>query len=185
MSLSLKLELQSNNKVVVTNSISQEKKEVTLNFIKETTRTSLDNLIQYKFYEILIDAQRVWNIVQTFNSSWEAAKEVDIERKYKNMMTPEGWITITDDERKMYHKALSLVNTYDYQKGIAKTTEVIRRLENFGWEIADKCQDYITMINYGKLTTLFIPNSREIEEKKLLKLISKAELSVIEFFTSV
>ena len=101
------------------------------------------------------------------------------------MMTSGDWITITDYERRMYNEALPVVNTYDFQNGVAKTTEVIRRLEKFGWEIADKCQDYITMINYGKLTTLFIPNSREIEEKKLLKLINKAEVSVIEFFTSV
>lgn len=185
MSLSLRLELQSNSKVVVTNSINQEKKEVTLNFIKEATRNSLDNLIQYKFYEIFINAQEVWNQVNIFDSSIEAAKEIDIERKFKNIMDPGGWIQITDYEREMYNKALPVINTYDSKKCVAKTTEVIRKFKNFGWEIVDKTQDYTTMINHGKLTTLFIPNSHEIEEKTLLKLISKAELSVIDFLMSL
>ena len=185
MSLSLKLELQSNSKVVVTNYINQEKKEVTLNFIQQATRNSLDNLIQYRIYEIFINAQGVWNQVKFFDSSIEAAKEIDIERRFKNIMNPGGWIQITDYEREMYNKALPVINTYDSEKCVARTTEVIRKFENFGWEIVDKTQDYITMINHAKLTTLFIPNSREIEEKTLLKLINKAELSATGFLTSV
>ena len=182
MSLTLKLELRPNNKVMVTNSLNHQSKEVTLNYVQNATRTSLDNLIQYKYYEILINAERVWNQVKYFDSSIEAAKEIDIERKYKEIMTPGGWIQITDREREMYNRALPIVNTYDSQKNVAKTAEIIRKFKNFGWEIVDKTQEYITMINHGKLTTLFIPNSREIEEEILLKLISKAELSVIEFF---
>ena len=185
MSLSLQLELRPNNKVMVTNSLNRESKEVTLNFIRNATRNSLDNLIQYKYYEIFINPQGIWNQVKYFDSSIEAAKEIDIERKFKEIMTPGGWIQITDREREMYNRALSVVNTYDSRKGVAKTAKIIHKFQNFGWEIVDKTQDYITMIHHGKLTTLFIPNSCEIEEKTLLKLISKAELSVIEFFRSV
>ena len=182
MSLSLKLELQPNNKVIVTNSFNQESKEVTLNFVQNATRNSLDNLIQYKYYEILVNAEGVWNQVKYFDSSIEAAKEIDIERKFKNIMTPSSRIQITDCEREMYNRTLPVINTYDSRKDVAQTAKIIRKFKNFGWEIVDKTQDYITMINHGKLTTLFIPNCCEIEEKTLLKLISKAELSVIEFF---
>lgn len=185
MSLSLKLELLPNNQVLVTNSISQQKKEVTLNFIKQINRNSLDILIQYKYYEVCIDAERVWNQVQYFKPCIEAAKEIEVEQEFRDIMVGDRWIKITDREREMYNKALPWINMYDPERGIAKTIEVVRKLEKFGWRIIEQNSNDIVMINYGKQTILFIPNSSDIKKETLQTIINKAELNLTEFFSAV
>ncbi len=63
MSLSLRLELKSGNKVLVTNSETKEQKTVSLGFLANITGTPLSDLIQYKYYELLINAERYWGSI--------------------------------------------------------------------------------------------------------------------------
>ena len=67
MSLCLKLELRNSNKVVVTNSQTNESREVNLGFIQDITRDSLSMLIQYKYYEIIINSESVWSRIKQFD----------------------------------------------------------------------------------------------------------------------
>ena len=107
MSFGLKLELKSNNKVLVTNLESNEVKEVTLNFIQRVTHDSLMMLAQYKYYELLINTEKVWNQILHFNSETEKLIEAGIEQKFRQIMLNNEWMKITDHDKEMYHKALS------------------------------------------------------------------------------
>ena len=64
MSFSLKLELKSNNKVIVTNSATNESRKVNLGFIQDASRDPLSMLIQYKYYEIIINSEAVWRRIK-------------------------------------------------------------------------------------------------------------------------
>ena len=185
MSLSLKLELHPDNTVSVTNSINQEKKIVSLNYIQEVTRNSLDILLQYKFYEICINAERIWNQVKYFSFQTEATKEIEIERKFTNIMSGSDKFKITDYDKYMYKKALPWINIYDTKKSIGKTITVIRQLEKFGWQILSNDCDYIIMSHYNKPKNLFIPNSSGMNKEVLKTLISQAGLTVDEFFSVI
>ena len=105
MSLSLKLELKSDNKVLVTNLETNEIKEVTLSFIQEAAGNSLVMLAQYKQYELFIGAEEVWRRVQRFNIQTEKIREIWTEHKFSQIMNSDG-LKISDYERKMYSKAI-------------------------------------------------------------------------------
>lgn len=107
MSFSLKLELKSGNKVIVTNLETNKTQEVTMNFIQKVTGDSLLTLAQYKYYELFINAERVWNRVIRFNSENERLVEIQTEHKFKQIMFNDDWLKITAHDKEMYHKALS------------------------------------------------------------------------------
>ena len=124
MSLSLKLELKSDKKVLVTNSITNERKEVTLGFLQEITGDSLLMLAQYKNYELLINTQYYWGRIKCFNAEREKIKEIYVEQKFRDAMVDDRWIEISDYDRQMYNKALAWVNSYNLKpskKNIDKT----------------------------------------------------------------
>jgi len=183
MSLSLQLNLRSDNKVSVINSINKEEKLVTLNYIKEACQSSLDLLIQYKFYEVCINAERVWNQIQYFNSHAEAEKEIEVEQKFSNIMSGSDKLKITDHDKYMYKKALSTLNIYDPQEGIGKTITMIHQLEKFGWSIITKDNNFIIMSHHDKLDNLIIPNRNEMSKETLKSFINQADLTVNEFFS--
>ena len=116
MSLSLKLELKSSKKVLVTNSETNQQKEVTLGFLQEITRDSLLMLVQYKYYELIINAERHWNSIQRFNPTTEKNRELYIEQKFRDIMVNDSWTKITDHDREMYYKALASSNSYNPQR---------------------------------------------------------------------
>ena len=151
--MSLQLNLDNTNQVTVTNLITQEKKTVALTYIQKITRNSLDILIQYKAYEIIIDAQSVWNQIKYYDSQWEAAKEIEVEKKFRAIMTPGSWIEITDYEREQHEKALRLTEIYNPHTGAAKTSKVIERLKVFNWEIVDIDNNCITLYNHTRWLT--------------------------------
>ncbi|MDJ0689578.1 MAG: hypothetical protein QNJ41_13810 [Xenococcaceae cyanobacterium MO_188.B32] len=116
MSLSLILELKADKKVLVTNSITKKQKEVTLSFLQEATGDSLLMLVQYKYYELLINAEKAWNRIKYCNAEREKVKEIYIEQKFRDIMVNDSWIKITDYEREIYSKALAWVDTYNPKK---------------------------------------------------------------------
>lgn len=107
MSFTLKLELKSDDRVLVTNLESNETREVTMNFIQRVTNDSLVMLAQYKYYELLINTEKVWDRVLHFNSETERLIEIGIEQKFRQIMLNDDWMKITDHDREMYNKALS------------------------------------------------------------------------------
>ncbi|MGV2826505.1 hypothetical protein [Myxosarcina sp. GI1(2024)] len=113
MSLSLKLELKADNKVLVTNSETTENKEVTIGFLQEITGDSLLLLAQYRSYELIIDADRHWQRILSFNPKLEQTKEMLLEQKFRNIMLGDRRIEITDCEREMYTKALAWIDSYN------------------------------------------------------------------------
>ncbi|BAZ44004.1 hypothetical protein NIES4102_10070 [Chondrocystis sp. NIES-4102] len=185
MSLSLQLKLQSDNQVIVINSINREQRKVTLAFIQKITRNSMNLLVQYKTYEIIINAQNIWNQIVNFDFQVEAAKEVDIERKFQKIMTPGSWIEITEHDKKQYQKALSITSTYNPNTGVVKTAKVINRLQELQWEIIDMDQEYVTIYNHKWQTPLLIPNHSQMSQKTFVEIINKAKLSISEFFSSL
>jgi hypothetical protein len=120
MSLSLILQLKPNKIVLVSNSETQEQKEVTLGFLQEITRDSLLMLIQYKRYELIINAEQHWNNVKKFNPEVEKNKEIYIEQKFRDIMVNDSWMTITDYDREMYQKALAWASSYSSQPNYTK-----------------------------------------------------------------
>ena len=107
MSLSLKLELKSDNQVLVTNLLTNESKQVKVGFLQEAAADSLTMLFQYKYYELMINAEETWRKVKCFNSELEEIKEIYLEQKFQRIMSNNEWMKITDYDRKMYQKALS------------------------------------------------------------------------------
>ena len=81
MVLSLKLEVEPNNYVLVTNLETQEQIRVTFDFIQKVTKNSLLMLAQYKCYEIIIEAEKHWNNIKRFKPGLEVniIKEIELE----------------------------------------------------------------------------------------------------------
>jgi hypothetical protein len=122
--MSLKLELKSDKKVLVTNLQTNEQKEVTLGFLQQITSDALLMLVQYKYYELLIHAERVWQQVQQFNPEAEAIKEIYLEEKFRNIMVNDSWLKITEYDWEMYNKALAWVEQYDPKSKIDKSAMI-------------------------------------------------------------
>ncbi|MBE9045612.1 hypothetical protein IQ255_14565 [Pleurocapsales cyanobacterium LEGE 10410] len=116
MSLSLKLELKSDNQVIVTNSLTNESRKVSVSFLQRVTNNSLTMLFQYKYYELIINAEETWRSIECFNSKREEEYEIYIEQQFRRVMSNNDWIKISDYDRKMYQKALSSwANSYNSQ----------------------------------------------------------------------
>ena len=81
MGLSLKLELKANNYVLVTNSATLEQIEVTLDFIYKATKNPLSMLSQYKYYELILEAEKHWNNIKKYKvgKETEIIKEIELE----------------------------------------------------------------------------------------------------------
>jgi len=79
MGLSLKLEVKPNNHVLVTNTETQEQIEVTLSFLQKVTKSSLMMLLEYKHYELILEAERHWSNLSKF----QAGKEIEILKEIK------------------------------------------------------------------------------------------------------
>lgn len=141
MSLSLKLELKSSNKVLVTNSETQEQKEVTLSFLQEITGDSLSMLVQYKYYELILSAEKHWNSLRRFNSEIEKIKEIYLETKVRKISIYDQKFAIADYEREMYHKALASVDSSNLKNN----------------NDTDKTADFTAVT--GSLLNAFISNS--------------------------
>lgn len=92
---------------------------------------------------------------------------------------------ITDDDREMYQKALPWINTYNSEKGVAKTIQVICKFKILGWRVIEQNKDHIIMVKDSELATLFIPNKDVIDKITLQNLICKAGLQITEFFSTV
>lgn len=121
MSLSLKLELKVDKKVLVTNSQTNEQIIITFSFLQEVTGDSLLTLIQYQSYELFINAEQVWNRIKYFNPKTETIKQIYIEQKFRDIMVNDRWLEINDYEKEMYNKALAWIDTYTPKKNIDKT----------------------------------------------------------------
>ena len=116
MSLFLKLELKANERVVITNSSTQEQKNVPLGFLNEVMGNSLPMLIQYRYYELIINAEEHWNKIQRFNPETEKIKEIYLEYKFRDIMANNRWLEINDYERETYYRAVAWANSYNPQK---------------------------------------------------------------------
>ena len=81
MALSLILELKSNFQVLVTHSETKEQIEVTLDFIQKVTKSSLSMIGQYKYYELIIEAEKHWSKLKRFDPEREAEiiQEIELE----------------------------------------------------------------------------------------------------------
>ena len=110
--LSLKLELTSDNKVLVTNSKTKEQKKVPMFFLQKVTGDSLLMLVQHKQYELLINAERAWDRIKCFNAKREEIEQIYIEQEFRRIMVNDDWAKITDYDRKKYIEALAWINTY-------------------------------------------------------------------------
>lgn len=119
-SLSLKLELKLSNQVLVTNSQTGEQKQVTLNFIQKITRDPLYMLVQYRFYELMINASKHWEAIKLFDAKQDKNEQIYIEQKFRNIMVNDSWINISNYEREMYYKALAWANLYNPNQSNSK-----------------------------------------------------------------
>lgn len=116
MSLSLKLKLKSDNQVIVTNSLTNESKKVSVSFLQRVANNSLTMLFQYKYYELIINAEETWRSIEFFNPEREEEYEIYIEQEFRRVMSNNDWMKISDYDRKMYEKALSSwANSYNSQ----------------------------------------------------------------------
>ena len=105
--LVLKLKLKNNNDVVVTNSQTGESRIVTMRFIQKAAGDSLLILVQYKYYELLVNTDRIWQKLKQFDRQFEKIREIEIEQKFRDIMVNDGWLKITEYDRQMYNKALA------------------------------------------------------------------------------
>ena len=112
MSLSLKLELISENRVLVTNSITNEQREVTLAFLKNITGDFLSLLIEHHTYELIINAKQHWQRVLSFDLDRERSKEIYLQQKFRDIMVNDAWLNITTYEKQMYTKAIAWASSY-------------------------------------------------------------------------
>ena len=85
MALSLILELKSNFHVLVTNSETKEKIEVTLDFIQKVTKSSLSIIGQYKCYELIIEAEKHWSKLKRFDPEREAEVIQEAEKHWSKL----------------------------------------------------------------------------------------------------
>ena len=78
---SLKLEVKPNNYVLVTNLETQEQIKITFSSLQKVTKSSLSILAQYKYYELILEAEKHWNNILKFQSGKEieTIKEIELE----------------------------------------------------------------------------------------------------------
>jgi predicted RNA binding protein YcfA (HicA-like mRNA interferase family) len=59
--------------------------------------------------------------------------------------------------------------------------EVVRVFEELGWQVARQRGSHIIMVKEGEITTLSIPNHKEVAKGTLRSLIRTAGITVEEF----
>jgi predicted RNA binding protein YcfA (HicA-like mRNA interferase family) len=64
---------------------------------------------------------------------------------------------------------------------LLRPRDVIRAFEKFGWQVAGQRGSHIILTKAGHMTTLSVPDHREVARGTLRVLISKADLTVEEF----
>jgi predicted RNA binding protein YcfA (HicA-like mRNA interferase family) len=64
---------------------------------------------------------------------------------------------------------------------LLRPRDVIRAFEKFGWQVAGQSGSHIILTKAGHITTLSVPDHREVARGTLRVLISKADLTVEEF----
>ncbi len=64
---------------------------------------------------------------------------------------------------------------------VLTVAEVIRAFEKLGWTVQRQRGSHIIMTREGSITTLSIPNHREVARGTLRSLIGKAGITVDEF----
>lgn len=63
--------------------------------------------------------------------------------------------------------------------------EVIKVFEKFGWNIARQKGSHIIMTKPNNITTLSVPNHKEVDRGTLKSLIVKSGLSIEEFINLI
>lgn len=133
MPLSLKLELLSNDYVLVTNSETNEKKEVTISFISKITKNSLVILGQYKHYELIIDAEKYWNFIKKFKPELEIEIIKEIKLKEKE--------NINNIKSNIRHKLREeTIAKQQHWNEIASYNKVQRQWVNDGYTVLVQCK---------------------------------------------
>jgi predicted RNA binding protein YcfA (HicA-like mRNA interferase family) len=59
--------------------------------------------------------------------------------------------------------------------------EVVKTFEKLGWRVARQSSSHIIMTKQGEITTLSIPDHREVAKGTLRSLIRAANLTIDEF----
>jgi predicted RNA binding protein YcfA (HicA-like mRNA interferase family) len=59
--------------------------------------------------------------------------------------------------------------------------EVVRAFESLGWQVARQSGSHIIMVKESEMTTLSIPDHREVAKRTLRSLIRAAGITVSEF----
>lgn len=108
----LKIQLLADNQVLVTNPQSQEKLTVPLRFLQQQVGASVWNLLEYKYYELFSNVKNVWQQIQSYNPELEAAKQMYYEQKFKEIMSGENWLALSDYDRQICSEALAWADTF-------------------------------------------------------------------------
>lgn len=64
---------------------------------------------------------------------------------------------------------------------VLRGRDVVRVFENFGWRVARQSSSHIIMTKEGEITTLSIPDHKEVAKGTLRSLIRAANLTIDEF----
>jgi predicted RNA binding protein YcfA (HicA-like mRNA interferase family) len=68
---------------------------------------------------------------------------------------------------------------------LLKPKEVVKTLENLGWEVARQKGSHIILTKVGHVATLSVPNHPEVARGTLRSLLTKAGLSIEEFLEAM
>jgi len=149
MSSSLKLELKPNNQVLVTNLQTNESREVSLSLIQQASHDSLNMLIQYKYYELIINTETIWRIVK--QSSIKAEEKKGSLKSSRNSIALSLKLELRDNKtvlvtnlqnsesrevtlrfiQEAAHNSLILLSQYKYYELIINAEKVWQKVQNF------------------------------------------------------
>ncbi|MGH8556851.1 MAG: type II toxin-antitoxin system HicA family toxin [Methylococcales bacterium] len=68
---------------------------------------------------------------------------------------------------------------------VLKGREVAHVFESLGWQVARQSGSHIIMVKEGEITTLSIPDHREVGKGTLRSLIRTAGLTIAEFVAAM
>ena len=95
---------------------TNESQTVTMRYIQEAAGDSLLMLVQYKYYELIINTDKIWQKVKRFDRQTERIREIEINQKFRDIMVNDRWLKITEHDKQMYNKAFaSWADTYNSQ----------------------------------------------------------------------
>ncbi len=63
--------------------------------------------------------------------------------------------------------------------------KVVKVFRNLGWEVARQRGSHIILVKEGHITTLSVPDHREVAKGTLRSLIARADLTIEEFLISM